>query len=381
MPIPAAPNANQQIAALSRRIKTAKADGSVSANEAHALLTQARRENVQGGELALLRDVASSGTVAPGARDAFVQAVDQIVPAGAPTAQLAAIIFRLDPNTGRKQLLSLLAHAQNPVRGGPTTFVVTGLGRPYLAAITSAQVTMGLVKFLDGAPPAQATKIRHFLGEQLRTFATPVARGGLAVQGRLPKTKGLAFSDDTRAGGIIAVNQQATVLRALERVALLPGKSNASLAAKAHALGTKVSRELQSDLDFAYPATGRLAYSLTMRGGRPVVPQLEDGNHLKTTLDALRGLQTFGAPFQKVLDRVEKRLPEIVFAGPEDLTGASGHIFTAEFDAFRAAAAKVRAKHQVTAQDYAQLQARAQRDGLLTPGEKGLLKQVKQRVP
>jgi hypothetical protein len=380
MPLVAA-DANQQIATLQRFIAQRTKDGKVTQAEANAILTQAKKENVQGGELALLRNLATSGQVVPKEKDAFIKAVDQIVPQGAPTAKLAAIIFRVNPNTGRNQLLKVLDDAKNPVPGGPKTFVVTGLGRPYLAAITTAQITLGLTKFLDGAGPKQATQIRHYLGEQLKTFETPVAKGGLAVNGRVPAPKGLAFSDDTREGGIIAINQQATVLRALDKVSQLPGAANAKLAAHARSVATKVSHELSKDLDFAYPATGRLAYSLTMRGKTPETVQLEDGQHLLTTMQALRALSpSLRAPFDPVIARVEKRLPEIAFCGPEDLTGTSGQIFTPEFDAFRAAAHTVLGKAKVTQSDYAALKAKAMRDGLLTPGESGLLAEVKKRV-
>lgn len=378
MPVAAA-NANQQLAALQKAIAARKADGKVTAKEANELLAQAKKEFVQGGELGLLRKLAGDKALAPAAKDGFVKSVDRIVPAGAPTAQLAAILFRLDPNTGRQQLLSILDKAKNPVAGGPTTFVVTGLGRPYLAAITSAQVTTGLVKFLDGATPQQAKKIRHYLGQQLKTFELPVARGGVAVPGRLG-AKGLAFASDTRAGPITAVNQNAVVLRAMEKVALLEGPENKALVAKAKAIATRTAHELKSELDFTYPATGRLAYSLTMRNGKPVTVQLEDGNHLKTTLDALGSLKVFAAPFAPVIARMEKRLPEIAFAGTEDLTGASGHIYTAAFNAFRAEVAKVEHKARITAQDVAHLESLAGRDGLMTPGEKGLLARVKKRV-
>ena len=378
MPVAAA-NANQQLAALQKAIAARKADGKVTAKEANELLAQAKKEFVQGGELSLLRQLAGDKTLAPSAKDAFVKKVDRLVPAGAPTAQLAATLFRLDPKTGRDQLLSILDKAKNPVAGGPKTFVVTGLGRPYLAAITSAQVTSGLVKFLEGASPQQATKIRHYLGQQLKTFETPVARGGVAVPGRLG-AKGLAFASDTRAGPITAVNQNAVVLRALEKVASLKGPANAALAKKAHSLGARTAHELKSELDFTYPATGRLAYSLVMRNGKPVTAQLEDGNHLKTTLDALGSLKVFGAHFEPVIARIEKRLPEIAFAGPEDLTGASGHIYSAAFDAFRAEVAKVEHKTTVTAHDLAHLETLAKHDGLMTPGEKGLLSRLRKRV-
>jgi hypothetical protein len=302
------------------------------------------------------------------------------VPAGAPTAQMAAILFRVDPNTGRKQLLHMLDNEHNPVAGGPRTFVVRGLGRPYLAAITTAQATDGLVKFLDGASPQQAHKIRHLLNQQLDTFEKPVDKGGLSVRGRVPGSHGLAFSDDTREGGIIAVNQQAQALRALEKVGELKGPENAAVAQRARHLATRAAKELHADLDYAYPASGKLSYSLTMQNGRPTTPQLEDGEHLKTTLDALKSLTHHKAQFAPVVARIEKRLPEMKFAGQEDLTGSSGHIFTPQFEAFREQAHKIMAKSKVTAADVAQLKSLAGKDGLVTPGEAGLIREAEQRA-
>jgi hypothetical protein len=376
-----APNANQQIAALQRLIQKDEADGRVSAREAKAILAQAEKENVQGGELALLRNLATSQLLAPAAKDSFVAAVDQIVPAGAPTAQLAAIFYRVDPNTGRQQLLHLLAQAKNPVPQGPRTFVVTGLGRPYLAAITTAQVTSGLVKYLDGATPKQATQIRHDLNQQLDAFAKPVSQGGLSIPGILG-AKGLALADDTRSADSIAINQQAVVLHALESVLALPGPANAPLVKKARGLAQRLARELKADLDFAYPAKGRLAYSLAVEHGQPITGFLEDGNHLKTTLDALKSLRIYGPEFAPVVQRIEKRLPEMAFAGPEDLGSAHGQLFTPAFEAFREAAHRLERKGpgKVTAQDLAHLQALAQKDGLLTPGERGLIARVQKLV-
>ncbi len=378
MPLAAA-NANAQLAALQKTITAKKADGKVTAKEASEILAQAQKEYVQGGELGLLRKLAGDKMLAPAAKDGFVKSVDRIVPAGAPTAQLAAMIFRLDPNTGRKQLLDVLDKAKNPVAGGPKTFVVTGLGRPYLAAITSAQVTTGLVKFLDGATPEQAKKIRSYLGQQLKTFESPISKGGVAVPARLG-AKGLAFAADTRQPGITAVNQNAVVLRALEKVASLKGTQNAALVAKANALATRTARDLKAQLDFTYPSTGRLAYSLIMRGGKPATVQLEDGHHLKTTLDALEALEKHAPTFAPVIARMEKRLPEIAFAATEDLSGASGHIYTPTFNAFRAEVAKVEHKTRITAQDVAHLESLAGRDGLMTSGEKGMIALVKKRV-
>lgn len=158
MPVAAA-NANQQLAALQKAIAARKADGKVTAKEANELLAQAKKEFVQGGELSLLRQLAGDKALAPTAKDAFVKKVDQLVPAGAPTAQLAAILFRLDPKTGREQLLSILDKTKKPVAGGPKTFVVTGLGRPYLAAITSAAGHIYSAAF--DAFRAEVAKVEH----------------------------------------------------------------------------------------------------------------------------------------------------------------------------------------------------------------------------
>jgi hypothetical protein len=117
----------------------------------------------------------------------------------------------------------------------------------------------------------------------------------------LPASKGLALCDDTREGGIVAINQQAVVLRSLEKVALLKGPENAAIAQRARSMGQKLANELKADLDFAYPATGRLAYSFTMRNGRPATVQLEDGHHLQTSIQALQGLQIFKHEFSPVL--------------------------------------------------------------------------------
>ncbi|MBI3182888.1 MAG: hypothetical protein HYZ28_12190 [Myxococcales bacterium] len=44
------------------------------------MLAKAKKENVQIGELALLRSVATSKALVPEAKDGFVRAVDQVVP-------------------------------------------------------------------------------------------------------------------------------------------------------------------------------------------------------------------------------------------------------------------------------------------------------------
>jgi hypothetical protein len=371
-------DANQQIGALNRLIKNKEADGTVNLQDAQAIVAQAKKENVQGGELQLLRQLGSSGPLTPRAKTYFVRSVDQMWPAGAPTAQLAAVYYRLDPNTGRRQLLSMLDHAKNPVPGGPKTFVVTGLGRPYLAAITTGQVMNGLTKFLDGATPSDAKKIRGYLNQQLTALDTPVSRGGLRVPGMLPASRGLALSDDTREGGIVAINQQAVVLRSLEKVALLKGPENAAIAQRARDLGGKLARELKANLDFAYPATGRLAYSFTMRNGQPSTVQLEDGHHLQTTIQALQGLQIYSHDFGTVLQRLKARVPDVFLAGPEDLTGSSGHIFTDGFNQFRAAYQSAEKDGVVTPAELQRLKTLANQDGLVSTGERALLKRAQQ---
>lgn len=376
MPLAAA-NANQQTGALQRFITEKSKDGVVNLPDVEAILALAKKEDVQGGELALLRQLAGRQALTPRAKDWFVRQVDAVVPAGAPTAQMAAILFRIDPATGRQQLLKLLDESRNPVAGGPKTFVVRGLGPPYLAAITTGQVITGLTKFLDGASPADAARIRGYLSQQLQVLQRPVSRGGLAVPGMVAAPRGLALSDDTRAGGIIAVNQSAVVLRSLERIALLPGAENAKLAADARAVGTRMARELKAELDFTYPATGRLAYSLRMRSGRAEAVRLEDGDHLKTTLDALKSLQVFGARFEPVLERIAKRLPEIGVAGPEDLDGRAGHVYTDGFNAFRAEYQRVIGDGVATATELQRLDSLGRRDGLLTPGERALIRRAR----
>jgi hypothetical protein len=371
-------DANQQIGALNRLIKNKEADGTVNLQDAQAIVAQAKKENVQGGELGLLRQLGTNGPLTPRAKSYFVHTVDQMWPAGAPTAQLAAVYYRLDPNTGRRQLLSMLDNAKNPVPGGPKTYVVTGLGRPYLAAITTGQVMSGLTKFLDGATPADAKKIRGYLNQQLNALDTPVSRGGLRAPGMLPSSRGLALCDDTREGGIVAINQQAVVLRSLEKVAMLKGPENAAIAQRARSMGSKLANELKANLDFAYPASGRLAYSFTMRNGRPATVQLEDGHHLKTSIEALQGLQIFGSRFAPVLQRLKTRMPDVFLAGPEDLTGTSGRIYTDGFNQFRAAFHSAEADGVVTPAELQRLKTLANKDGLVSTGERAMLKRAQQ---
>jgi hypothetical protein len=380
MILPAA-DTPQQIGALQRLITAKEADGAVNLSDAKAIVAQAKLENVQGGELSVLRQLGTNGPLTVRAKSYFVKTVDQLWPTGAPTAQLAAIYYRLDPDTGRRQLLSLLDNAKNPVPGGPKTFVVTGLGKPYLAAITTGQVMNGLVKFLDGASPADAAKIRGYLDQQLTTLVTPVSRGGLRTQGMLPATQGIALSDDTREGGIVAINQQAAVLRSLEHVAMLPGPENAALAQRARQMGSKLAGELKANLDFAYPATGRLAYSFTMRNGAPATVQLEDGHHLQTTIQALQSLQIYNPRFDTALQRLKTRLPDVFVAGTEDLNGASGHIFTDGFNSFRAASQGAEADGVVTAVELARLNTLANQDGFVSRGERALLNRAAQLKP
>src|SRR5438045_2005933 len=127
---PIAPNAAQQNVELKKLIAKDRSDHTITVDEVRKIIALARRENVQGGELATLRQLANDPALTPRARSFLVPRVDQMVPTGAPTAHLAAILFRLDPNAGRKQLLHLLDSAKNPVHGGPKTFVVTGYGPP-----------------------------------------------------------------------------------------------------------------------------------------------------------------------------------------------------------------------------------------------------------
>ncbi len=371
MPLAAA-NANQQLGALKRLIDARSKDGVVNLQDVKAILTQARRENVQVGELGALRTLAADPTLTPAARDFFVPRVDQVVPAGAPTAQLAAILFRIDRDTGRKQLLDVLDRSHNPVAGGPKTFVIRGLGRPYLAAITTGQVITGLTKFMDGATPAQATKLRRYLGEQLKTLQQPISRGGLSVPAVLG-ARGLALAVDTRVPGVTAVNQNAIVLRALEKVGQLAGPENAQLASEARGVATRLSRELKAELDLAYPSAGRLVYGLRMTNGRPELLQSEDGDHLKTTVDALKSLTVFKSTFTPVLERLARRLPELSVATPEDLDGRPGHVYTDGFNEFRLSYRRAVKDGVVTAGELSRLDALAKRDGLLSGGEKKLI--------
>jgi len=375
MPLAAA-NANPQLGALKRLVDAKKADGVLNLQDVQAIVTQAKKENVQVGELGVLRTLGKDKALTEAAKDFFVPRVDQLVPAGAPTAQLAAILFRIEPATGRRQLLDLLDRAQNPVPGGPKTFVIRNLGRPYLAAITTGQVINGLTKFMDGASPAQAVKIRRYLGEQLKTLQQPISRGGLsvpAVQG----ARGLALAVDTRVPGVTAVNQNAIVLRALEKVGQLPGPENAALANEARGVAMRMSRELKAELDLAYPANGRLVYGLRMTNGRPELLQSEDGDHLKTTYDALKSLTVFKATFAPVLQRLERRLPELPVATAEDLDGRPGHVYTDGFNDFRLSYRRAIGDGVATAGELSRLDALARRDGLLSSGEKKLISRAK----
>ena len=369
---PAAINANQQVGALQRLIAARASDGKITAAEAGQLLAEAKRGGVQVGELGVLRALAAGHTVAPQARDGFERSVDQLVPDGAPTARMAAILYRLNPDTGRRQLLSLLEAARSPVAGGPKTFVIRDGGRPYIAAITTGQAIAGLVKFLPGASPADATRIRALLQQQLKVLKTPVSGGGLRVPG-LTGARGLALASQTAQGPELAVNQSAFVLKALEKVVQLEGPASAKLAREARQVADKVALELKADLAYAYPAKGPLAYGFLVRNGRAVTTRLEDGDHFQTTIAALKGLDVYKARFASVVDRMEKRHPELKFAGPEDLDGAAGRIFTADFNAFRSAAKRAGRDGVVTEAEARRLVGLARHDGLRSPGEKHLL--------
>lgn len=369
---PAAANANQQIGSLQRFISARTADRKVTKTEATQILAKAKEGGVQVGELALLRTLAGRKALAPAARDSFEKSVDQIVPDGAPTARLAAILFRLDPATGRKQLLDMLDAAKNPVAGGPKTFVIRDGGTPYMAAITTGQVITGLTKFMKGASPSEARHIRSLLREQLKVLQLPVSQGGLRVPG-LKGDSGLALAAQTAQGPILAVNQSAFVLKALEKVVALPGAENAQLAARARGVADKVATELKADLAHAYPSKGPLAYGFLVRDGRAVTTRLEDGDHLITTLDALKGLDLYKAKFAGVVTRMETRHPELKFAGAEDLNGEAGRVFTTDFNAFRSAVKQVDRNGVVNEAEAKRLIALAQKDGLRSPGEKALI--------
>ena len=376
---PVAANANQQVGALQRFISARSADGRVTAAEANQILAQAKQGGVQGGELGLLRTLAGRPALAPAARDSFVKSVDRIVPDGAPTARMAAILFRLDPATGRKQLLELLQASKNPVAGGPKTFVIHDGVKPYIAAITTGQVISGLVKFIKGASPADAQRLRALLGEQLNVLRTPIERGGLRVPG-LTGARGLALAAQTAQGPFLAINQSAIVLKSLEKVIQLAGPENAQLANSARAVADKVATELKADLAHAYPRKGAFSYGLAVRQGRAINDQREDGHHLQTTYDALKGLTVYKNKFASDIQRIETRYPQLKFVGSEDLDGRPGHTFTADFDAFRSAARQASSDGVVHLAEAQRLLALANHDGLRSAGEKQLLANAAQRA-
>ncbi len=360
---PADADANQQVGSLERFIAKRTADHEVTVKEAGEILDHADEHGVQVGELALERRLAGRQALVREAREGFREAVDSIVPEGAPTARMAAILFRLDPSAGREQLLDLLERSQSRVEGGPKTFVIHDGVEPYIAAITTGQVISGLVKFMDGASPSDARRIRRLLDEQLNVLQQPVSRGGLRVPG-LTGDRGLALAAQTAQGEEIAINQSAFVLKALERVVKLEGAKNGRLARRARRVANRVAIELKADLEAAYPAKGSLAYGLQIRAGRAATTQLEDGDHLLTTILSLRGLDLFKKRFAPIVRRMEARYPELKFAGPEDFDGRPGHIFTDDFNEFREAA-----KHGSAER----LERLARRDGLRSTGENALL--------
>lgn len=366
---------NRQVGRFQRLVQQAKADHQVTQAEASALVALARRGGVQPAELSLLRELARSPLLAQSARPGLVSQVDTLMPVGAPTARLGAILNRVDPNTRRAQLLSLLDRSVNPVRGGPKTFVVRDGGRrPYLAAITTAQVISGLVASLPGANPAEAAKIRRYLGEQLTALERPVGAGGLKVAGLT--RKGLAVTSDSALGhGAIAINQSAVALKAVARVALLQGPENQALARRAHTLGGRMAIELKADLDVAYRSRGQLQYGLRATRHGPVAFRPEDGDHLKTTLDALTTLPLYGERFKPAIARIVQRLPAIRFVGPEDLAGDAGRLLTSEFAQFQAKA-RAAISGGVSRREQTQLLSFARRDGLLTAGEKAMLRRA-----
>jgi hypothetical protein len=101
--------------------------------------------------------------------------------------------------------------------------------------------------------------------------------------------------------------------------------------------------------------------------------QSEDGDHLKTTYDALKSLKVFGERFQPVIDRLDRRLPELKHAGAEDLDARPGKVYTDEFNTFRLKYRSVIADGDATANELKALDTMAKRDGLLSPGEKKLI--------
>jgi hypothetical protein len=368
---PVAANANQQVGALQRLIATRSADGKVTAAEAREILASAKQGGFQGGELGLLRTLATKPALVPAARDSFVKSVDSIFPDGAPTGRMAAILFRLDPATGRKQLLELIDKSGSLVPGAPKTYVIQNGVKPYIAAITTGQVITGLTKFMKDASPAEAKHLRTHLEGQLRLLELPVARGGLRVPG-LKADHGLALAAQTAQGPFVAINQSAIVLKSLEKVLALKGPQNAALVARARGVADKVATELKAEIAHAYPATGAFSYGLAVRNGQAVNDQLEDGHHLQTTYDALKGLTLYKSKFAADVQRIESRYPDVKLAGAEDLDGRPGHIATADFASFEASAKAASHDGVVTLAEAQRLVSLSKRDGLKSAGEKAL---------
>lgn len=371
----AAANAVAQTGALKAFISKRTADSKVTLAETKEILAEAKKGGVQVGELGLLRTLAGRKAITDGARSSFRTAVDTIVPDGAPTARLAAILNRVDPKVGRAQLLAELENARSPVAGGPRTYVIRDTGVPYVAAITTGQVVLGLAKFMKGASPEDATRLRTLLGEQLTALEQPVSRGGLRVPG-LKGEQGLALAAVSTAGPFLAVNQNAFVLRALEGVVNLKGEANAALVARAKHVAGRVATELEADLGVAYPSKGALAYGFQVVNGRASVHRLEDGDHLGTTLDALRALKTYGKRFEPHVARLEKRLPMLKYASADDLDGRAGRIFTDEFHAVSERVARARKNDFVSVREAKAIVALVDRDGVRTSGEKELLRRA-----
>jgi hypothetical protein len=368
---PAGADANRQVGALATSISARTADGELMVDDANKLLAKADKGGIEVGELGLLRELAERELGTRPLDERFQAEVDRIVPDGAPTARMAAVIFRIDPAIGRKQLLDMLEASPGLVAGGPKTFVIRDGAEPYIAAITTGQVIAGLVKFTEGATASEARRIRAFLHEQLRVLELPVSRGGLRVPG-LTGERGLALAAQTAQGPAIAINQSAFVLKALEKAMKLEGAENRALAKRARSVAGRVATELKSDLAFAYPAKGPVAYGLVVTAGRPAITQLEDGDHLLTTISALKGLDVYKDRFAPVVRRMERRHPDLKLVGPEDLDGRAGHVFTDDFNAFRSGAKRA-AEGGLSEGEEARLARLAERDGLRSTGEDALL--------
>lgn len=361
----------EQTGATTKLIAAQTKLGPLDWRASQQVLGYAAAGGVQPAELSALRRLARKGRVQPETRERLIDAVDAISPAGAPTAKLAAILARVDADNGREQLIELLERAKNPVRGGPRTFVVDDAQGDYLASITTGQVIAGLVKYLDGATPPQAQKIRQLLNEQLDALSTPVPRGGLQVRGMTGE--GLALSVNTAEGETVAVNQSAFVLSVLERISLLQGPQNEQLRARASSIAKRVAIELRENVKFCYLQQSVAAYGFKMRDGVAVITRYEDGDHLQTTLNALRSLQQHDAMFESTVKAIDARYPDVRWVGPDDLDGTSGHIYSGEYVRMRLATTQARLDGKVTKAELEQLEKIAQRDGYQTAGETVLL--------